>query len=100
MQTNMPTGPRNLALTSLGAWRREWQPIPVFLPGEFHGQKSLESYSPWGHIESDTIEQLIHTQHTHTHIFKSHYSTDHIVWKKRSGPEKKQLGREEGHLEE
>ena len=25
-------------------WRREWQPIPVFLPGEFHGQRSLEDY--------------------------------------------------------
>ena len=22
-------------------WRREWQPTPVFLPGEFNGQKSL-----------------------------------------------------------
>ena len=29
-------------------WRREWQPIPVFLPGEFHGQRSLVSYSLWG----------------------------------------------------
>ena len=28
-------------------WRRKWQPTPVFLPGEFHGQKSLVSYSPW-----------------------------------------------------
>ena len=28
-------------------WRREWQPIPVFLPGEFHGQRSLVGYSPW-----------------------------------------------------
>ena len=27
-------------------WRREWQPTPVFLPGEFHGQKSLVDYSP------------------------------------------------------
>ena len=26
-------------------WRREWQPIPVFLPGEFHGQTSLAGYS-------------------------------------------------------
>ena len=26
-------------------WRREWLPIPVFLPGEFHGQRSHESYS-------------------------------------------------------
>ena len=29
-------------------WRREWLPIPVLLPGEFHGQKSLAGYSPWG----------------------------------------------------
>ena len=27
-------------------WRREWQPIPVLLPGEFHGQRSLVDYSP------------------------------------------------------
>ena len=25
---------------------KEWQPTPVFLPGEFHGQRSLEGYSP------------------------------------------------------
>ena len=30
----------------------------VFLPGEFHGQKSLAGYSPWGHKESDTVEWL------------------------------------------
>ena len=36
--------------------RREWLPTPVFLPGEFHGQRSLAGYSPWGHEESDTIE--------------------------------------------
>ena len=29
-------------------WRREWQPTPVFLPGESHGQRSLAGYSPWG----------------------------------------------------
>ena len=29
-------------------WRRKWQPSPVFLPGESHGQRSLEGYSPWG----------------------------------------------------
>ena len=28
-------------------WRRKWQPTPVFLPGESHGQKSLVGYSPW-----------------------------------------------------
>ena len=31
-------------------WRREWQPTPVFLPGESHGQRSLESYSTEGHL--------------------------------------------------
>ena len=29
-------------------WRRKWQPTPVFLPGESHGQRSLAGYSPWG----------------------------------------------------
>ena len=37
-------------------WRREWQLIPVFLPGESHGQRSLAGSSPWGHKESDTTE--------------------------------------------
>ena len=35
-------------------WRRKWQPTPVFLPGESHGERSLAGYSPWGHNESDT----------------------------------------------
>jgi len=30
-------------------WRRTWQPTLVFLPGKCHGQRNLESYSPWGH---------------------------------------------------
>ena len=30
-------------------WRRPWQPTPVFLPGESHGQRSLAGYSPWSH---------------------------------------------------
>ena len=60
-------------------WSRKWQPGPVFLPGNFHGQKILVRDSPWSHKESDMIEQLsiyiyiyiyiyIHT-HTHTHIY-------------------------------
>ena len=36
-------------------------PTPVFLPGEFHGQRSLAGYSPWGHKGSDTTEQRTHT---------------------------------------
>ena len=36
--------------------RKAWQPIPVFLPGESHGQRSLVGYSPCSHKESDTTE--------------------------------------------
>ena len=46
--------PRHLA----DAWRREWLPTRVFLPREFHGQRSLEGYSPQGHKELDATEQL------------------------------------------
>ena len=36
-------------------WRREWQPTSIFLPGEFHGQRSL--VSPWGRKDLDTTQQ-------------------------------------------
>ena len=39
-------------------WRREWQHIPVFLPGETHGQRSLAGCSLWSHKEWDTTERL------------------------------------------
>ena len=56
---------RESQVRSLGPkdpWRRERLPIPVFLPGSFHGQRSLASYSPRGHKEPDRTEQLsIHT---------------------------------------
>ena len=66
----------DLSLIQVGKipWRRKWQPTPVFLPGESHGQRSLVCYSPWGRKESDMTEWLIltlymHTcTHTHTHI--------------------------------
>ena len=47
-------------------WRREWQPSPVFLPGELHGQRRLAGYSPWGHIYFLYIYTHIHT---HTYIY-------------------------------
>ena len=37
---------------------KAWQPTPVFFPGEFHGQRSLMGYCPWGYKELDTTEQL------------------------------------------
>ena len=48
--------------------RRKWQPTPVFLPGESHGQRSLAGYSPWGGKESDTTEQQTNQQ---THLTQS-----------------------------
>ena len=35
---------------------RKWQPTPVFLPGESHGQRSLEGYGPWDRKELDMTE--------------------------------------------
>ena len=35
---------------------RKWRPTPVFLPGKFHGQRSLVGYGPWGCKELDTTE--------------------------------------------
>ena len=49
-------------------WRREQLPTPVFLPEEFHGQRSLMSYSPWSHKESDTTEQLTLSFNTFPHV--------------------------------
>ena len=42
-------------------WSRKWRPTPVFLPAEFHGQRTLVGYSPWELKESDTTEHK-HTQ--------------------------------------
>ena len=41
----------------------QWQPTPLFLAGESHGQKSLADYSPWGCKGSDMTELL--SMHTH-----------------------------------
>ena len=41
------------------------QPTPIFLPGKFHGQRSLMGYSPWGYKESDMPEHACLRTHTH-----------------------------------
>ena len=46
-------------------WKREWHPTPLFLPGEFHGQRRLAVHSPQDCKDPDTTEQLTCT-HTHT----------------------------------
>ena len=42
-------------------WRKAWQPTPVFLPRDSHGQRSLVGYRPWGRKEWDTTEATEHT---------------------------------------
>ena len=42
-------------------WRRKWQPTPVFLPGESHGQRALVGYGLWGCKELDMTQKLTHT---------------------------------------
>ena len=63
-------------------WRRKWQPTPVFLPGKFHGQRSLAGCSPWGCKVSDT------TEHTRTRLtFRSRFfnlSSCLVSWVKSS----------------
>ena len=50
-------------------WRRKWQPTPTFLPAEFHGQRSLVDYSPWGPRARHAWSDLLHTHiHTDTHV--------------------------------
>ena len=47
-------------------WRRAWQPTPEFLPGKFHGQRSLAGYSPLGCKELDTTEATKHACTRHS----------------------------------
>ena len=42
-------------------WRRTWQPTPVFLPGESHGQNSQVGNHPWV-AELDTTEVTLHAR--------------------------------------
>ena len=60
MVTNLPAMQETQvwSLQKEDLWRREWLLTPVFLPGEFHGQRTLAGYSPWGHKESNLTEQL------------------------------------------
>ena len=44
-------------------WRRKWQPTPVLLPGESHGQRSLAGYGAQSRKESDTTEKLSMSMH-------------------------------------
>ena len=68
-------------------WRKKWQPTAAFLPGEFHGQRNLAGFSPWGCKELDMTERLRHTHKctdTMTVIstlFSTIYSWQELKWK-------------------
>ena len=49
-------GATSLSLFTLMHWRRQWQPTPVFLPGESQGRGSLVGCRLWGRTESDMTE--------------------------------------------
>ena len=65
------------------SWRRKRQPTPVFLPGEFHGRRSLVGYTPWGHKEPDTTEWLtlkdMKDSQMHFTKWKKPIRTEHIL---------------------
>ena len=52
-------------------WRRNWQPTPVFLPGESHGWRSMVGYSPRGHKELGMTEWLQFHFHFHFIAYKA-----------------------------
>ena len=75
-------------------WRRKRQPTPVFLPGEFHGQRSLAGYRPWGHKESDTTEQLtLWWREGSWRVFFSVFPWDKIMVQAAGGKDWVSLGR-------
>ena len=64
-------------------WRRKWQPTPVFLPGEFHGQRTLAGYSPLGCRSQTRLKWLSVHNIGYMHFFfcKVRVSIHIIFWK-------------------
>ena len=62
----------SLSLFTFMHWRRQWQPTPVFLPGESQGRGSLVGCCLWGHPESDTTEATQQQQQQHCIGFAIH----------------------------
>ena len=64
-------------------WRRKWLPTPEFFSRESHGQRSLASYSPWGHKESDMSEHVftaLHLPSTYGSDFPAYFMTGNFVF--------------------
>ena len=56
-------------------WRRQWQPTPVFLPGKFHGWRSLVGYGPWGHktVRHHSSDWTTTTKSVYMSLLLSHF---------------------------
>ena len=67
-------------------WRSEWLPTPLFLPGEFHGQRSLAGYSPWYHKKwespTSTVFEIIFSHIRQLPRNLSHHSSFSFPTKK------------------
>ena len=66
-------GPRFDPWVGKISWRREWQPTPVFLPRESHGQSSLVGYSSWDRTEFDMTKRLIQTHNIWKNVIKVYF---------------------------
>ena len=51
-------------------WRRKWHPTPVFLPGKFHGQRSLAGYSPGSHMGRKQSNMTEHLAYLHSKVIQ------------------------------
>ena len=65
---------RFISLSREVSWRRSWQPTPVFLPGEAHGQRSPMGYSPQGSKESDGTEVTQHAQRIREYVLPGFFT--------------------------
>ena len=73
---------RDWSLGQEDPWKREWLPTPVFLPGEFHGQRSLEGYSPWDRKETQLRDRDSLTKTLTDTSLKKIYRWQVSIWKK------------------
>ena len=61
-------------------WRREWLPTSLFLPGEFHGWRSLVGYSLWGHKELDMMSNFHFTSRSTVNGTAGEHMTPEEEW--------------------
>ena len=71
---NLPANSSSVPWVGKIPWRRKWQPTPVFLPEESHGQRSLTAYSPRGHKSWTQLSTHAARQHLLTPSHPRHRS--------------------------